>query len=51
VLLVKNTIMNLHYTPGAYSLSPHIATREAGIDIELKRVDFTAHTNDHDITI
>jgi glutathione S-transferase len=31
--------MKLYYSPGACSLSPHIALREAGIAVELKKVD------------
>jgi glutathione S-transferase len=31
--------MKLYYSPGACSLSPHIAAREAGLDIELVKVD------------
>jgi len=31
--------MKLYYSPGACSLSPHIALREAGIEPELVRVD------------
>lgn len=31
--------MKLYYAPGACSLSPHIVAREAGIDIELEKVD------------
>jgi glutathione S-transferase len=36
--------MKLYYSPGACSLSPHIALREAGIDAELIKVDTKAHT-------
>ena len=31
--------MKLYYAPGACSLSPHIVSREAGIDLELERTD------------
>jgi glutathione S-transferase len=31
--------MKLYYSPGACSLSPHIVSREAGIDLELERAD------------
>jgi glutathione S-transferase len=31
--------MKLYYSPGACSLSPHIVSREAGIDLELEQVD------------
>src|SRR5690348_1906513 len=35
-------MMKLYYAPGACSLSPHIVAREAGIDIELEKVDTKA---------
>lgn len=31
--------MKLYFSPGACSLSPHIALREAGLDVTLERVD------------
>jgi glutathione S-transferase len=31
--------MKLYYAPGACSLAPHIAAREAGLDIQLEQVD------------
>lgn len=34
--------MKLFYTPGACSLSPHIVAREAGISIDLEKVDLTS---------
>jgi len=34
--------MKLYYAPGACSLSPHIVACEAGIDLELDRVDFAS---------
>ena len=34
--------MKLYYSPGACSLAPHIAAREAGIPVELKKVDLKA---------
>ena len=34
--------MKLYYSPGACSLSPHIAAREAGLDIALEKVDLRA---------
>ncbi len=34
--------MKLYYSPGACSLSPHIVAREAGLAIELERVDLAA---------
>ena len=35
--------MKLYYSPGACSLSPHIVAREAGIAIELEKVDLGKH--------
>jgi glutathione S-transferase len=36
-------MMKLYYAPGACSLSPHIVAREAGIDLELEKVDLRIH--------
>ena len=36
--------MKLYYAPGACSLSPHIVSREAGIPVELKKVDLKTKT-------
>ena len=36
--------MKLYYSPGACSLSPHIVAREAGIDLELVKVDTKTKT-------
>ncbi len=36
--------MKLYYSPGACSLSPHIVAREAGIDLELVKVDLKTKT-------
>src|SRR4026208_1814656 len=38
--------MNLYYSPGACSLAPHIAMREAGIPVELSKVDLKAKQYD-----
>lgn len=34
--------MKLYYSPGACSLSPHIVAREAGIEVDLVKVDLKA---------
>jgi len=36
--------MKLFFSPGACSLSPHIVAREAGLDIQLEKVDTKTHT-------
>jgi glutathione S-transferase len=36
--------MKLYYSPGACSLAPHIVVREAGIDLELQKVDTKTKT-------
>ena len=35
--------MKLYYAPGACSLSPHIVAEEAGISLELEKVDLRTH--------
>src|SRR4051812_7559186 len=36
--------MKLYYSPGACSLSPHIVAREAGLDVQLAKVDTKTKT-------
>jgi len=36
--------MKLYYAPGACSLAPHIVAREAGLDLDLVKVDLKSHT-------
>jgi glutathione S-transferase len=36
--------MKLYFAPGACSLSPHIVAEEAGLNLELIKVDLKAHT-------
>ncbi|MGE0238693.1 MAG: glutathione transferase GstA [Parvibaculaceae bacterium] len=38
--------MKLYYSPGACSLAPHIVAREAGIALDLAKVDLAAHKLD-----
>src|SRR5882672_5498847 len=38
--------MKLYFSPGACSLSPHIALREAGLDFTLQKVDTKTKTLD-----
>src|SRR4051812_7321737 len=39
----RETTMKLCYSPGACSLAPHIVAREAGIAIDLIKVDLATH--------
>jgi glutathione S-transferase len=39
--------LKLFYTPGACSLSPHIALREAGLPFDLVQVDLAAKKTEH----
>ncbi|MCG2634596.1 MAG: glutathione transferase GstA [Gammaproteobacteria bacterium] len=38
--------MKLYYTPGACSLAPHMAIREAGLSYDLEKVDLQAKTTE-----
>lgn len=42
----ENT-MKLYYFPGACSLSPHIVAREAGIPLQLVKVDLSTKRTEH----
>jgi glutathione S-transferase len=35
--------MKLYYSPGACSLAPHIVAREAGVSVDLQKVDLATH--------
>lgn len=39
--------MKLYYSPGACSLSPHIVAREAGVELQLDKVDIKAKRTEH----
>ena len=39
--------MKLYFSPGACSLSPHIVANEAGIPLELVKVDLKTHKLDN----
>lgn len=39
--------MKLYYAPGACSLSPHIVAHEAGIPLQLEKVDLKAKRTEH----
>lgn len=39
--------MKLYYSPGACSLSPHVVAREAGLDLQLIKVDLATHKTEH----
>jgi hypothetical protein len=38
--MVATKALTFYYAPGACSISPHIALREAGLPFTLERVDF-----------
>ena len=39
--------MKLYYSPGACSLATHIAAKEAGLALDLERVDLKTHRTEH----
>ena len=42
-IVIKEDLIKLYYSPGACSLSPHIVANEAGINVELVKVDLKNH--------
>jgi glutathione S-transferase len=44
-------VMKLYYWPGACSLSPHIVSREAGIELQLAQLDRSAERKTADGTV
>jgi len=42
----RRILMKLYYSPGACSLSPHIVATEAGIPVEMVKVDLAKHKTD-----
>jgi len=40
--------LKLYFAPGACSLAPHIALREAGLEHDLEKVDLRTHLTAHD---
>src|SRR5215204_145760 len=43
----KEITMKLYYSPGACSLAPHIVAREAGLAIDLVKVDLATHRTEN----
>jgi glutathione S-transferase len=41
--------LKLYFAPGACSLAPHIALREAGLDHDLEKVDLRTHLTSHEV--
>src|SRR5262245_60307149 len=39
--------MKLYYSPGACSLAPNIVAREAGLDLDLVKVDLATHKTEN----
>jgi glutathione S-transferase len=41
---IQEATMKLYFAPGACSLSPHIVAEEAGVPVDLVKVDLKSHT-------